>query len=198
MSVFGKVTCIVCRKETEFHSELAYKFCSEIRNTYQCPDCSNKYNNVLRYIPDFHNKIVGELPCCKCKKPLRITSNNIYALAKVRGIMCFSCSGRKKLTYEEAKAYMSTIGLKTKEEWFNWCKEGKRPSFLPYNPDRDFKEQWCGWPNFLSAHSKTKETYTKKCPSCRRKMEYTCKSTLTESIKNNRICGKCREKQKKL
>lgn len=195
--IIGYVKCVICREDIPFRSETAYRFCHDIRDTYQCPKCSIKYNNVLRYIPNFHNSVVGVLNCIRCNKELKITSKNVYALGKHRGIICFECSGRGRLTYEESKAYMSVVDILTKDGWYEWCREGKRPSFIPYNPNRDYVE-WRGWNDFLSVYKKVKvERYIKHCPRCNRRMEYTCKSTLTESIRRKRVCRTCRERLKK-
>ena len=40
-------------------------------------------------------------------------------------------------------------GIKTKPQWEAFCKSGKRPSDVPSNPSRFYKEEWKGWKDFL-------------------------------------------------
>jgi hypothetical protein len=44
------------------------------------------------------------------------------------------------LSYNEAKAYLKPLGLKTKEDYYNWYSKNK-PEFLPENPPEYYKER---------------------------------------------------------
>jgi hypothetical protein len=54
----------------------------------------------------------------------------------------------KKLSYQEAKAYVQAIGLKTQHEFFKWRKSGDRPSTIPSAPNMSYVE-FEGWGKFL-------------------------------------------------
>lgn len=60
-------------------------------------------------------------------------------------------SGRQRrnwLKYDEAKAYVQALGLKTQQEFFKWRDSGKRPSTIPTSPNRTYKE-FKSWGEFL-------------------------------------------------
>jgi len=60
-------------------------------------------------------------------------------------------SGRQKrkwLSYEEAKAYVQALGLKTQLDFVNWRKSGNKPETMPSSPGRTYKE-FEDWGKFL-------------------------------------------------
>ena len=53
--------------------------------------------------------------------------------------------------YEKAKTYMADeTNVRTKKEFMVWKKAGG-PSFIPWSPSRDYKDQWESWPVFLNS-----------------------------------------------
>lgn len=56
---------------------------------------------------------------------------------------------RRFLPFSKARAFARTTGIKTENEWVNWCSAGNRPSNVPAAPYSTYREQWRGWPNFL-------------------------------------------------
>ena len=54
----------------------------------------------------------------------------------------------EKYSFEEAKEYISSKGIKTLKEWHDYSKKD-RPKFIPSNPQRIYKDEWKGWANFL-------------------------------------------------
>jgi hypothetical protein len=55
---------------------------------------------------------------------------------------------KKRLPYQQAKAYVQAIGIKTQHEYFNWRKSGERPETIPSAPDKTYFE-FEGWGEFL-------------------------------------------------
>ena len=54
------------------------------------------------------------------------------------------------LPFEEARDYVGTLGLNSCKEWFEWSKSEDRPSDIPSDPNRIFKDEgWKSWPDFL-------------------------------------------------
>ncbi len=49
----------------------------------------------------------------------------------------------KFLSFVDAKKYVRKQKLKTTEDWYNWCGNGKRPSNIPSNPNIHYKN--LGW-----------------------------------------------------
>ena len=55
------------------------------------------------------------------------------------------------LSYEEAKAYLRPLGLKSSIDWREYSKT-KRPKNIPGNPNRDYVGKgWISWNDFLSS-----------------------------------------------
>ena len=64
------------------------------------------------------------------------------------GWSTFLASKKKQMTYEAAKKIIHPFGLKSSYQWRNFCREGKKPDFIPVLPDRDFPD-FVSWPDFL-------------------------------------------------
>jgi len=52
--------------------------------------------------------------------------------------------------FEDARSYVSKLGLKTNKEWMRYSKSGKRPIDIASNPQRVYKNKgWKNWSDFL-------------------------------------------------
>ena len=61
----------------------------------------------------------------------------------------FLGTGRKWMSFEEARALIQSEGIQTRMEFEAWKRAGKRPRDFPANPHRTYKEEWTGWGDFL-------------------------------------------------
>ncbi|XRB17410.1 methyltransferase domain-containing protein [Pseudoscourfieldia marina] len=53
-------------------------------------------------------------------------------------------------SFEDARAYVRTLGLKSNEKWREWSKSGKRPHDIPSHPDVTYASSgWISYPDFL-------------------------------------------------
>ncbi|XRB20809.1 ribonuclease H1 N-terminal domain-containing protein [Pseudoscourfieldia marina] len=53
-------------------------------------------------------------------------------------------------TFEDARTYVHTLGLKSQKEWKEWSKSGARPHDIPGNPNVTYKSSgWISYPDFL-------------------------------------------------
>ncbi|XRB01667.1 methyltransferase domain-containing protein [Pycnococcus provasolii] len=53
-------------------------------------------------------------------------------------------------SFEDARAYMRTLGLKSEKEWREWRKSGARPHDIPSNPDKTYESSgWTALGDFL-------------------------------------------------
>ena len=53
-------------------------------------------------------------------------------------------------TFEDARTYVRTLGLKSKKEWSAWRKSGGRPHDIPSTPDQTYKSSgWTSYGDFL-------------------------------------------------
>jgi superfamily II DNA or RNA helicase/uncharacterized protein YjhX (UPF0386 family) len=50
--------------------------------------------------------------------------------------------------WSEAREYVRKLGLGTVRDWYKYCRSGKRPDDIPYNPNTAYKE-WKSYPDFL-------------------------------------------------
>jgi len=55
---------------------------------------------------------------------------------------------RSFLPFEEARAIVREMGLKSHEEWQAWCRDA-RPANIPSAPNRTYKDKWQSWPDWL-------------------------------------------------
>ena len=54
------------------------------------------------------------------------------------------------ITYENAKKYVSELGLKGVREWMEWAKTTNRPPYINSNPQKYYKNNgWTSWADFL-------------------------------------------------
>ena len=52
--------------------------------------------------------------------------------------------------WSEAREYIHKLGLGTVRDWYKYCRYGKRPDDIPYNPNTVYKDcGWKGYPDFL-------------------------------------------------
>ncbi|GHP03863.1 hypothetical protein PPROV_000261700 [Pycnococcus provasolii] len=53
-------------------------------------------------------------------------------------------------SFEEARAYVHTLGLKSKKEWTAWSASGARPYDIPGDPNQKYASSgWTSFPDFL-------------------------------------------------
>ncbi len=53
------------------------------------------------------------------------------------------------LSFEEAKKYVRSLGLKSETEWRAWAKSDLRPKNIPAGPSHKYSQEWQGWSDFL-------------------------------------------------
>ena len=56
---------------------------------------------------------------------------------------------REILPFEEARAFMHTVRLKSQKEWKEWCKGGARPHNIPTAPFRVYANDGCASSSFF-------------------------------------------------
>ena len=53
-------------------------------------------------------------------------------------------------SFEDARAYVHTLGLKSQKEWKAWRASGARPRDIPCNPDKAYRSAgWTSYGDFL-------------------------------------------------
>ena len=57
---------------------------------------------------------------------------------------------RQYRSFKKARAYVHRLGLKSRTEWREYCKSGKKPADIPANPNRTYAEDgWAGYGDWL-------------------------------------------------
>lgn len=60
----------------------------------------------------------------------------------------------KYLKFEEARLEVRKLNLTGNKGWRAFSGSGERPSNIPANPERVYKDQWTSWPDFLGSDRK--------------------------------------------
>lgn len=55
----------------------------------------------------------------------------------------------KFLRFGEARKFIQSLKLKSKEQWSSYCKSGSKPVDIPANPPRTYAKEWKGWGDWL-------------------------------------------------
>jgi Phage-integrase repeat unit len=51
--------------------------------------------------------------------------------------------------FQQAREYVQSLKLKNREEWYQYCKSGKKPDDISARPDVAHKKEWKGWGDWL-------------------------------------------------
>ena len=94
--------------------------------------------------------------CKSGTKPNDIPANpsQTYAEAGWAGMGDWLGTGRRRgngwRPFREARAYVRTLGLKTCQDWIDYCKSGKKPNDIPAGPSAAYaKDGWAGTRDWL-------------------------------------------------
>ena len=61
---------------------------------------------------------------------------------------------RKQLKpFEECKAFIRSLGVKTEPEWREWCRKNKRPAGIPYSPETAYPNEWSNMGDWFGSGS---------------------------------------------
>jgi superfamily II DNA or RNA helicase len=61
---------------------------------------------------------------------------------------------RKFLPFEQARGFARKLKLQSESEWRAYCKSGRRPSDIPSNPGKAYRNSgWLGWGNWLGTNN---------------------------------------------
>jgi hypothetical protein len=98
----------------------------------------------------------GSLPDDIPSKPSRSYSKNGWkGVGDWLGTGTIASRFRVYLPFEEARAFVHSIGLKNQDEWRRFCKgqlsgKGKKPAYVPSTPSRTYaKMGWKGMADWL-------------------------------------------------
>ncbi len=56
-------------------------------------------------------------------------------------------------SFKDAKKLAQSLNLKSRKEWVEYTKSGKKPDDIPTNVSQSYKKEWEGWGDFLGTGS---------------------------------------------
>jgi SNF2-related domain/Phage-integrase repeat unit len=56
---------------------------------------------------------------------------------------------KEYMSFADARKFTHTLGLKSQNDWYEYCKSGNKPSNIPFNPDQKYKEDWRDFADWL-------------------------------------------------
>jgi len=118
------------------------------------------FTDAKKFVHSLNLKSVKEWKeyCKSGKKPQEIPANPDSSFKKEwidmsdwLGILLERSSALKKQykSFTDAKKFVQKLGLKTRDEWNEYCKSGKKPDYFPGRPSGVYKDEWNGWADFL-------------------------------------------------
>lgn len=81
------------------------------------------------------------------KRPSRVYEDWISWEDWLGGVIIKSRKKEYK-PFEQARSHVHTLRFKNGEEWYNYCKSGKKPRDIPYHPSRVY-EEWISMGDWL-------------------------------------------------
>jgi hypothetical protein len=61
---------------------------------------------------------------------------------------------KRKRSFEEAREYVRSLGLKTVADWYRYARSEERPNDIPVKPRGTYSDSWISWADFLGADEK--------------------------------------------
>jgi len=128
------------------------------------------FDEAKKFVHSLNLKSQREWRLYKEKLPVNIPSNPHTVYEEFvdyndwLNVSNVKASSIKYLSLNEAKKYVSKLGLKGTKEWDKYCKSGKKPENIPSSPSYIYKDKgFISMPNFLgysSNRGKNRNTLT--------------------------------------
>jgi hypothetical protein len=135
-------------KNGELFSSYAYTTLEEVGNRLKTPFLP--FEEAHAFAKSLGLKSHTEWPRV-CPANIPCHPNTVYKLQwKGWGDWLGTGNVRRKslLSFEDARAFARTSGLKSRKEWFEWAK-ATRPKDVPHKPHEYYKDLWKGWNDWL-------------------------------------------------
>jgi superfamily II DNA or RNA helicase len=110
----------------------------------------------------FKNQIEWREFCKSERKPSNIPSNpmSVYKdngwinMGDWLGTFNVRNIDKKYLSYEDARQFVHKLNIGVIQEWYDYCKSGKKPIDIPSYPDKPYKNKgWINWADWLGKNS---------------------------------------------
>ena len=108
----------------------------------------------IKTITEFNEwKKAGKRPKDFPSHPDQIYQDKWTSWGDFLGTGNISNKKRDWMSFNQAKALMQNLGIKTNTEFNEWSKSEQRPKDFPSNPRRAYKNEWVSWKNFFGTES---------------------------------------------
>jgi hypothetical protein len=94
--------------------------------------------------------------CSSGRKPDDIPANVPLAFKKEwngwgdwLGTGAVATQKRKYRPFKQAREYVRNLGLKSRDEWFEYCKSSRKPNDIPSNPNKAYKREFGGYSDWI-------------------------------------------------
>ena len=84
----------------------------------------------------------GKKPVDIPSSPQKAYENEWKGYGDWLGTGAISNRDRQYRPFEEAREYVNSLGLKNLEDWYSYCKSGKKPQDIPNRPDSAYENEW--------------------------------------------------------
>jgi hypothetical protein len=91
----------------------------------------------------------GEKPSSIPATPDKVYKNEWISWGDWLGTGAISSRKKIFLPFEESREYIRKQKIPNTEEWYEYCKSGKKPDNIPVCPNRKYKSKWKGWADWL-------------------------------------------------
>jgi len=81
--------------------------------------------------------------------PSRTYKNEWVSWGDFLGTGNIASKNRQFRSYNSAKKFAQSLGLKSRTEWNVYYKSGSKPDDIPTNPSSSYKKEWTSWGDFL-------------------------------------------------
>ena len=88
--------------------------------------------------------------------------------------------------FEKARKFVRKLGIRSRPQWYQYCKSGKRPLDIPTNPQNHYKKQWVNWGDWLGTF--TVATHERKHMRFDDAKKYVAKLKITNSKDWRKFC----------
>jgi superfamily II DNA or RNA helicase len=116
------------------------------------------FNEARAFVRNLHlnNQHEWEEYCKSGKKPqdipqkaYRTYRNEWKGFGDWLGTNFVATQNREYRSFEEAKKYVRSLGLKDQADWQRYCRSGKKPDDISANPNLTYKKDWHGFGDWL-------------------------------------------------
>ncbi len=109
-------------------------------------------NEQLRSVIQYKKWWALNTPAKIPKRPDRAYKNEWLGWSDFLGTdNPFPCVKRSFRPFKEARSFVHQLGIKNKDEWFEYTKSGRKPEDIPSRPDLIYREEWFTWKDFWGA-----------------------------------------------